>query len=84
MDKEKKAVALKYPEGAYAPFITAKGQGYLAEKILEEAQKNDIHIEENLEMVDFLSALDVGTSVPEETWEVLAQIFSFILKSKEK
>lgn len=79
--KNRKAVALKYPEGAYAPFITAKGSGLLAEKIVEEAERNDIYIEENVEVIDFLEAYDVGAAVPEETWEVLAQIFSFILKS---
>ena len=81
MDKDLKAVALKYPEGAVAPFITAKGKGKLAEKIVEVAKDENIKIEENVEIIDFLTACDVGQSVPEETWEVLAQIFSFILKS---
>ena len=36
--KELKAVALKYPENAEAPFISAVGKGLAAEKILEIAQ----------------------------------------------
>ena len=78
----KKAVVLKYPDGAEAPFVTAKGTGRLAELILEEAGKNNIKIEENKTLVDFLSDVDVGSLVPEETWEILAQIFSLILKEE--
>ena len=82
MTKEKKAVVLKYPEGAEAPFITASGKGELAEKILNEAKKNNIKIEYNEPLVDFLSGMEIGSCVPEETWEILAAIFSLILNSK--
>lgn len=82
-EKIKKAVVLKYPEGAEAPFITAKGSGKLAEKIIETAEENNIKIERNQVMVDLLSSQEIGAAVPEETWQVLAQIFSLILNSKK-
>lgn len=82
-DNIKKAVALKYPEGAEAPFITASAKGPLAEELLKCAKMNDIMIVENSDLADYLSVQDLGTSVPEETWEVVAQIFSFIAKSQE-
>ena len=78
----KKAVVLKYPEGAEAPFVTAKGSGRIAEFILEEAIKKNIKIEENKTLVEFLSDVDIGSLVPPETWEILAQIFSLILKEE--
>ena len=78
----KKAVVLKYPEGAEAPFVTAKGSGRIAEFILEEARKKNIKIEENKTLVEFLSDVDIGSLVPPETWEILAQIFSVILKEE--
>ena len=78
----KKAVVLKYPEGAEAPFVTAKGSGCIAEFILEEARKKNIKIEENKTLVEFLSDVDIGSLVPPETWEILAQIFSLILKEE--
>ena len=80
---EQKAVALKYPKGAEAPFVVANGKGLLARRILEEAQNNDIKIEENTPLVEFLSEIQVGSLVPPETWEILAQIFSVILKEEE-
>ena len=78
-----KAVALKYPKGVEAPFIVAKGNGLLAKRILEEARENDIKIEENTPLVEFLSEVQVGSLVPPETWEILAQIFSVILQEEE-
>ena len=80
---EQKAVALKYPEGAEAPFIVANGKGLLAKRILDEARENNIKIEENTPLVEFLSEIQVGSLVPPETWEILAQIFSVILAEEE-
>lgn len=78
----KKAVALKYLKGSQAPFVTAKGRGLLANVILEEAYKNNIKIEENKTLVEFLSDIDINSYVPPETWEILAKIFSVILQEE--
>jgi len=80
----KKAVAIKYPEGAEVPFITAKGKGQLAEKIISEAKKNNIKIEEDAALVEILDAQEIGQAIPEEAWKAVAQILSFVLQSKEK
>lgn len=80
---QQKAVALKYPKGAEAPFVVAKGKGLLAKRILEEAHSNEIKIEENTPLVEFLSEVKVGSLVPQEAWEILAQIFSVILAEEE-
>ncbi|MBQ7753782.1 MAG: EscU/YscU/HrcU family type III secretion system export apparatus switch protein [Treponema sp.] len=78
------AVALKYPQGAELPFITAKGKGQLAEKIIEIARDNDIYIEENAPLVDLLSIQEVNDAVPEEAFEALALIFAFVLEREGK
>lgn len=77
--KKKKAVALKYPEGVEAPIIVAKGEGKIAEKILTEAEKNSILIEEDSALVDLLGFEDVGSVVPQIAWKALAVIFSYIM-----
>ncbi|MCR4900038.1 MAG: EscU/YscU/HrcU family type III secretion system export apparatus switch protein [Treponema sp.] len=79
----KKALVLKYPEGAEAPYVVAKGNGLLARIIIEEAQKNEIPIEENTPLVEFLSEVQTGSLVPPETWEILAQIFSLIMAEEK-
>ncbi len=81
---KQKAVALKYPKGAEAPFVIANGKGLLAKRIIEEARTNNIKIEENTPLVEFLSEIQVGSLVPPEAWEILAQIFSVILREEEE
>lgn len=80
----KKAIALKYPEGAIAPIITAKGDGFVAEKILEEAERNQIEVVENNEVINLLYSQNTGSVIPEEAWETVAIIFSFIMELGEK
>ena len=79
----KKAVALKYPEGVEAPIVVAKGLGRSAERIIEEARKNEVFIKEDTVLVDMLGLQNVGDTVPEETWNVLAEIFAFILSEHD-
>lgn len=81
---KKKALALSYSEYWPAPFISAKGEGKLAEKIISIANENDIPIFENEILSDILSANEIGDFVPEETWEVLAIIFAFVLEKTKK
>lgn len=80
MQKIKKAVALKYPEGAAAPFVTVTAKGELAQKVLDAAEENDIAIVKNDELTDFLSVQEIGTCVPETVWPVLAKIFAFVMQ----
>lgn len=80
MQKIKKAVALKYPKDAVAPFITASAKGQLAQKILDVANKNNVAIVQNEQLTDFLSVQEIGTCVPESVWPVLAKIFAFVMQ----
>ena len=74
-----KAVALKYPKNAAAPFICASGKGKVAENIIEIAEQNNIPIVENSELTDVLTLQEIGLIIPEETWELIAYIFSYII-----
>ena len=82
--QKKRAVALKYPEGVEAPVIMAKGEGRTAEIMLEEAEKNSIHIAQDAVLVDMLGMSDVGSIVPENAWKALAVIFSYIMSDGDK
>ncbi len=75
----RKAIALKYIEGSQAPVILAKGEGRTANFMLEEAEKQGIPVTEDKVLVDMLGLSQAGDIVPENTWQALAIIFSFIL-----
>lgn len=77
------AVALRYPEWAEAPYISAKAKGSVARRLVEIAEVNDIPVVENEEMANVLSLQNVGSFIPESTYEAIATIFAFILKLDE-
>ena len=83
MKNEKKAVALKYPQGAFAPLIAANEKGYLAEKILEIAEREKIPVVKNDQLADFLTVQELGSVIPPETWELVAKIFAFVVELKK-
>jgi flagellar biosynthesis protein len=77
---KKKAVALKYQEEDIAPRIMAKGAGRLAELILRLARENNIHIEENRALSEALMQFEAGDYIPEELYEVIAEILAFVYR----
>ena len=77
---KKTAVALRYPAKAQAPFIVAKGFNKQADFILNLAQQNNVPIITESETAIVLSMQEIGDSIPEETYEVLAGIFAFLKK----
>lgn len=84
MEKKQKAVCLKYPENAVAPFIAAKGQGFVAEKMLEIARQNKIPVVENENLANVLSVENIGQLIPESLYEAVANIFAFISSTERK
>ena len=80
----KKAIALKYPAGLEAPIILAKGEGRTAEIMLDEAEKQGIPVTEDKILVDMLGLSDVGEMIPENTWQALAVIFSYIFEERNE
>ncbi|WP_062231723.1 EscU/YscU/HrcU family type III secretion system export apparatus switch protein [Fictibacillus sp. FJAT-27399] len=81
MNKEKtlpRAAALSYHENMAAPKLTAKGTGKTAEKILSVAQENNIPIQKDPSLVALLSQLEINEKIPQELYEVVAEVFAFI------
>lgn len=72
------AVALHYDHES-APRVVAKGKGLVAEKILALARENDVPIEDNPVLVEALATIDIGEEIPEELYQVVAEIISFVL-----
>lgn len=70
--------ALKYPEGADCPFISAKAKGQLAEKLLRIAEENDVPVVKDEFLSGILTFEEIGSAIPMETWEIVAKIFAHI------
>ncbi|MCX8131952.1 MAG: EscU/YscU/HrcU family type III secretion system export apparatus switch protein [Clostridia bacterium] len=77
--KIKKVAALKYLPGEdKAPKIVALGKGEIAEKIVETAKANNVPVYENAQLAHTLSSLSIGDDIPQELYEVVAEILVFV------
>jgi len=76
--KNKKAVALSYKAGDISPKVVARGQGFVAENIIKNAQEADVPIYEDKQLTEELSRLDIGQNIPPELYEVVAQVLVFV------
>lgn len=79
----KKAAAVTYQKGMQAPVVTAKGQGYVAENIIEEAMKSHKPVYEDKELVTLLTELEVGEQIPEALYELVAEVLVFVTETDE-
>ncbi len=75
----KKAVALKYDrEKDDSPRVAAKGQGRVAEKIIEMAKKHDIPIKDDPDLIEVLSSLEINEEIPSEIYVAVAELLAFV------
>tara|TARA_A100001037_G_scaffold288137_1_gene298414 strand:- start:1069 stop:1398 length:330 start_codon:yes stop_codon:yes gene_type:complete len=81
----KTAAALKYrPPEDSAPHLVAKGNGELAERIIELARENNIPIQENPDLIAVLSQLDLNKEIPSELYKPIAEILSFVYRVNDQ
>jgi flagellar biosynthesis protein len=80
----KKAVALRYKQELPAPQIIAKGKGRVAEQILQAAEAANVPILEERDLVPLLFQQEIGSLIPENCYEVVAQILWFVYSAEGK
>ncbi|WP_062048682.1 EscU/YscU/HrcU family type III secretion system export apparatus switch protein [Bacillus sp. JCM 19034] len=77
--KQKQAVALRYdPLKEAAPKVIAKGRGYVADELIARAKEHSIPLQEDESLIELLSQLEMNQVIPEELYEVVAEIFAYI------
>ena len=78
-DKDsKKAVALSYKEGLYAPQVVAKGRGVVAEAIIDQARDAAVFVHESPELVNLLMQVDLDQHIPPELYRAVAELLAWI------
>jgi flagellar biosynthesis protein len=81
-DNRRSAAALHYSHGAGAPTLVAKGEGFIAEKILATAQQHGVPIHQDPALVGALSRLDLGQQIPTELFGAVATVIAFLYRLK--
>ncbi|MBL7179788.1 MAG: EscU/YscU/HrcU family type III secretion system export apparatus switch protein [Desulfobacterales bacterium] len=77
--KKNRAVALKYRPGTdHAPRIMAKGQGNIAERIIEIAREHNIYIHTDPDLIEILSQLDLNAAISPDLYVVVAELLAFV------
>jgi len=71
-----KAVALYY-DGNSSPVITAKGEGNVAQDIINIANQHNIPLCDNALLVELLCQLELGDNIPEHLYKAVAHILAF-------
>ena len=83
--EDRQAAALKYdPDSASAPYVVALGTGYMADRIMESARENNVHIVQDDKLSHMLQKLSVGDEIPEELYKVVAEVLVFVSSMDEK
>ncbi|WP_425514023.1 fused FliR family export protein/FlhB family type III secretion system protein [Clostridium frigoris] len=80
------AIAIKYEQGGDgAPIVVAIGADNVAIKIKEIASENDIPIIENKPLARLIyKELDVGSEIPADMYQAVAEILALVYKLKKK
>ena len=77
------AVALEYRPELGAPRVVAKGQGHIAARIREEAEKHNVPIVRDVPLARTLhAACKIGQAIPADLYETVARLLAFVFNLK--
>lgn len=71
------AIALSY-DGVSAPRVSASGEDELAQAIIQLALQHKVPVYENASLTRWLAQLDVGEEIPQQLYQVIAEILAFV------
>ena len=77
-DEERKAAALSYKQGYYAPVVVARGKGVMAEAIIACAREAGVYVHESPELVKLLMQVDTDKFVPPELYRAVAEVLVWL------
>jgi flagellar biosynthesis protein len=63
-----------------APRVVAKGQGRIAEKILEIAREHRIPIHEDPDLVEVWAKIELDRAIPPELYQAVAEVLAFLYR----
>lgn len=83
-EKASAAVAISYNEEKKSPFVSALGYESRAQAIIDMAKELGVYVHKDPVLLNELKALKEGEQVPEQLFQIIAQIlsFSYLLQGK--
>ena len=74
--RRRRAVGLKY-SGEGAPRVAAKGQGLVADRIVELAEANGVPVRHDPALVTALATLELGAEIGDELFVAVAECLAW-------
>jgi len=81
---ERRAAALSYKQGYYAPVVVASGKGVMAEAIIACAREAGVYVHESPELVKLLMQVDMDQFIPPELYRAVAEVLVWLYRVEEK
>jgi flagellar biosynthesis protein len=82
-DTPRIAVALQYSrQSDPSPRVVAKGEGELAQKILDIAREHGVAVREDADLAQLLSTVELESQIPIEAFVAVAEILSYIYQHR--
>lgn len=83
-EKASAAVAISYNEEKKSPFVSALGYESRAQAIIDMAKELGVYIHKDPVLLNELKALKEGEQVPEQLFQIIAEIlaFSYLMQGK--
>lgn len=80
-ERQKHAAALRYSldSSHNAPVVVAAGLGYVAQKIIDVAQDNNVPVFQDDALAALLSQLGAGSEIPPELYQAIVDIYVYFL-----
>ena len=83
--ERKKAVALRFdPETDVAPVLLAKGQGFIAERIIALAREHGIYVHDDPELVALLMEVELAETIPPQLYKVVAHVLAMVYRTNRQ
>lgn len=77
-NEERRAAALSYKQGYYAPVVIARGKGVVAEAIIACAREAGVYVHESPELVRLLLQVDNDQFIPPELYRAVAEVLVWL------
>jgi flagellar biosynthesis protein len=77
-DVERRAAALSYKQGYYAPVVVASGKGVVAEAIIACAHDAGVYVHESPDLVRLLMQVDTDQFIPPELYRAVAEVLVWL------
>ncbi|MBT1071961.1 EscU/YscU/HrcU family type III secretion system export apparatus switch protein [Pelotalea chapellei] len=78
--EERRAAALSYKQGYYAPVVVARGTGVIAEAIIACARESGVFIHHSPDLVKLLMQVDTDQYIPPELYRAVAELLVWLYR----